>query len=78
MIEGMQQLVRYTRIQEIVGDVIRLQASGVALGDMAEVENTDGEMSLSSCHRLGSEPGQFAGLRRGQRTIHRRHGPVPR
>jgi V/A-type H+-transporting ATPase subunit B len=43
----MQQLVRYTRVQEIVGDVIRLNATGVRLGDMAEVENTDGEMSLA-------------------------------
>lgn len=43
----MQQLIRYTRIREIVGDVIRLRATGIALGDMAEVENTDGEKSLA-------------------------------
>ncbi|MCO8123113.1 hypothetical protein NHH03_15300 [Stieleria sp. TO1_6] len=43
----LQQLVRHTRVHEIVGDVIRLYASGVALGDMAEVENTDGEISLA-------------------------------
>jgi V/A-type H+-transporting ATPase subunit B len=43
----MQQLVRHTRVQDIVGDVIRVQATGVALGDMAEVENTDGESSLA-------------------------------
>jgi vacuolar-type H+-ATPase catalytic subunit A/Vma1 len=30
----MQQLVRYTRVQEIVGDVIRLSARGVRLGDI--------------------------------------------
>ncbi|TWT58217.1 V-type sodium ATPase subunit B [Thalassoglobus neptunius] len=47
MTESVQQLVRYTRIQEIVGDVIRLRASGVALGDIAEVENTDGEVSIA-------------------------------
>ena len=47
MNRDLQQLVRYTRIQEIVGDVIRLNASDVALGDMAEVENTDGESSLA-------------------------------
>jgi V/A-type H+-transporting ATPase subunit B len=45
MASGLQQLIRHTRVQEIVGDVIRLRASGVALGDMAEVENTDGEHS---------------------------------
>jgi V/A-type H+-transporting ATPase subunit B len=43
----LQQLIRYMRVQDIAGDVIRLQASQVALGEMAEVENTDGEMSLA-------------------------------
>ncbi|MEW4490222.1 V-type ATP synthase subunit B [Thalassoglobus sp. JC818] len=47
MTESVQQLVRYTRILEIVGDVIRLRASGVALGDIAEVQNTDGEASMA-------------------------------
>jgi V/A-type H+/Na+-transporting ATPase subunit B len=36
MSRGLRQLVRYTRVQDIVGDVIRLPASGVALGDMKE------------------------------------------
>ncbi len=36
MLSGMQQLVRHTRVQKIVGDVIRLNATGVRLGDMAE------------------------------------------
>lgn len=30
MIQGLQQLMRYTRIQEIVGDVVRLQANHTA------------------------------------------------
>jgi V/A-type H+/Na+-transporting ATPase subunit B len=47
MIQGLQQLVRYTRIQEIVGDVIRLNATGIPLGEMAEVENIDGDTSLA-------------------------------
>lgn len=47
MFPELQQLVRYTRIRDIVGDVIRLQARGVALGDMAEVTNVDGEISLA-------------------------------
>lgn len=58
MAGDLEQLVRYTRIQEIVGDVIRLQASGVDLGGMAEVENTDGERSLARVigldHKLAS------------------------
>ncbi|WP_168564045.1 V-type ATP synthase subunit B [Crateriforma spongiae] len=41
------QLIRHTRVDEIVGDVIRLRATGVALGDMAEIQNTDGKTSLA-------------------------------
>jgi V/A-type H+/Na+-transporting ATPase subunit B len=47
LLPGLQQLLRHTRIQEIVGDVIRIRAKGVALGDMADVVNTDGEISLA-------------------------------
>ncbi len=47
MLGDLQQLCADMRIREIVGDVIRLRASGVALGDMAEVVNTDGETSLA-------------------------------
>ena len=45
MTSHVHELVRYGRVQDIVGDVIRLRAKGVALGDMAEVENTDGDAS---------------------------------
>jgi len=47
MAAELQQLIRYRRVQEIAGDVIRLQATGVALGEMAEIQNTDGEASLA-------------------------------
>jgi V/A-type H+-transporting ATPase subunit B len=43
----MQELVRHTRVEDIVGDVILVRARGVALGDMAKVENSDGERSLA-------------------------------
>jgi len=39
------QLVRQTHLLEIVGDVIRVRVTGVALGDLAVVENVDGETS---------------------------------
>src|SRR5512135_1607120 len=42
-----EQFVRYTRVQENLGDVIRLYAKGVALGDLAEVRNTDETTSLA-------------------------------
>lgn len=40
-------LVRHTRILEIVGDMIRVKADGTALGDLAVVENTNGETSVA-------------------------------
>lgn len=40
-------LVRHTRILEIVGDMIRVNAEGAALGDLAVVENPGGEPSTA-------------------------------
>ncbi len=42
---GLDDLVRRLGVLEIVGDVIRVRASGVALDDLALVENTDGSRS---------------------------------
>lgn len=42
-----QNLIRHIRLLEIVGDLIRVRAEGVAFGDLAVVENIDGEMSLA-------------------------------
>ncbi|MHC9544780.1 MAG: V-type ATP synthase subunit B [Vulcanimicrobiota bacterium] len=41
------ELKRFIRIHDIVGDMIKVQSGGVALGELAEVENTDGETSLA-------------------------------
>ena len=38
-------LIRHTRLLEIVGDMVKVRAPGAALGGMAVVENTDGEQS---------------------------------
>lgn len=43
----MRELLRHTRIVEIVGDIVRVHATGVALGDLARVENVDGSSSLA-------------------------------
>jgi hypothetical protein len=40
-------LARHTRLLEIVGDTVRVHAKGRAFGEMAIVENTDGESSLA-------------------------------
>ena len=39
------ELKRHTRVLEIVGDTIRVKATGAAFGDLALVENVDGETS---------------------------------
>lgn len=43
----LRELVRRTKVREIVGDVIRIKAPEAALGELAFVENNDGETSLA-------------------------------
>ena len=43
----LRELVRRTRVREIIGDVIRIKAPEAALGELAFVENADGETSLA-------------------------------
>jgi V/A-type H+-transporting ATPase subunit B len=43
----LQELVHTTSVLEIVGDMIRVRAVDVALGDLALVENTDGTVSTA-------------------------------
>jgi len=42
-----RQMVTHNRIDEILGDMARLRAEGVALGELATVENPDGALSLA-------------------------------
>jgi len=42
-----RNLLNHTALLEIVGDLIRVRAEGVAFGDLAMVENIDGETSLA-------------------------------
>ncbi len=48
-------LVRHTGIEEIVGDIARVRATGVALGDLAVVENVDGARSTAKVVGLERE-----------------------
>ena len=43
----LNELVEYTQILDIVGDVCRVRAQGVGLGTLAVVENIDGENSTA-------------------------------
>lgn len=49
------ELMRYTRVIDIVGDTIRVKAKGVSLGDLAIVENTDGEKSYARIVELNGD-----------------------
>ena len=48
-------LVRHTRVLEIVGDMIRVKARGAALGDLATVQNEGGEPSIARVVELNRE-----------------------
>jgi V/A-type H+-transporting ATPase subunit B len=50
-----RDLVRHTRIVEIVGDIVRVHADGVALSDLAVVENVDGGESLARAIEIDRE-----------------------
>jgi V/A-type H+-transporting ATPase subunit B len=47
-----QELIRHTRVLEIVGDTIRVKGRDAAFGDLAVVENVDGETSLAKVVEL--------------------------
>ncbi|MBX3423220.1 MAG: V-type ATP synthase subunit B [Pirellulaceae bacterium] len=49
------QLLRYTRVVSIVGDILTVRASDVGLGDLAMVENRDGQQSLAQVVELQKE-----------------------
>jgi V/A-type H+-transporting ATPase subunit B len=49
---GNQELLRYTRATAIVGDILKLRARGIGLGEMAVVELPDGEESLAQVIQL--------------------------
>jgi V/A-type H+-transporting ATPase subunit B len=51
----LSQLVRHTRLLEIVGDMIKVKATGVALGDLATVKNFSGESSLARVVELNDD-----------------------
>lgn len=48
-------LIRHTRVLEIVGDMIRVKAEGAALGHLAIVENTNGETSIARVVELNRD-----------------------
>ena len=48
----MNSLLRYRRVEDIVGDLLRLRAKGVALGDLAVVESTGRAPTLARAVEL--------------------------
>ncbi len=49
------ELKRHTRVLEIVGDTIRVKSKNVSFGDLAMVENTNGEQSLAKVVELNQD-----------------------
>lgn len=49
------ELMRHTRVLEIVGDTIRVRAQKAAFGELATVENIDGETSLAKVVGLDND-----------------------
>ncbi|WP_321275867.1 V-type ATP synthase subunit B [Thiomicrorhabdus indica] len=48
----LDKLTRHTQVVEIIGDIIKVKAENIAYGDLAVVENHDGEQSLAQVIRL--------------------------
>jgi V/A-type H+-transporting ATPase subunit B len=55
MVQQFSELVRHTRLLEIVGDTARVRAQDVAFGDIAIVENVDGETSIARVVELDGD-----------------------
>ena len=51
----LRDLLRYTRATAIVGDILRIRARDIGLGDMALVESPDGEQSLAQVIQLDGD-----------------------
>lgn len=50
-----KRLVRYTKVISIVGDIVTIRAANVGLGDLAVVENWDGQKSLAQVVEIQKE-----------------------
>ena len=50
-----KHLLRYTKVISIVGDILTIRANDVGLGDLAVVENWDGELSLAQVIEIQRE-----------------------
>jgi V/A-type H+-transporting ATPase subunit B len=55
MLTGLGDLIRYTHATAIVGDILKMRANDIGLGDLAMVEMPDGEQSLAQVIQLEGE-----------------------
>jgi V/A-type H+-transporting ATPase subunit B len=51
----LENVIRHTRVLDIVGDMIKVRARDVALGDLAVVENANGDVSTAEVAGLDGE-----------------------
>jgi V/A-type H+/Na+-transporting ATPase subunit B len=52
MLGGLGELINYSRATAIVGDILKIRASDVGLGEMAVVQLPDGESSMAQVIQL--------------------------
>src|SRR5262249_35262013 len=52
---GLKDLLRHTRATAIVGDLLKVRAHDIGLGDMAVVETPDGTQSLAQAIQLDGD-----------------------
>ena len=52
---GVENLLRYTKATAIVGDLLKIRARDIGLGDMALVEMPDGAQSLAQAIQLDGD-----------------------
>jgi V/A-type H+/Na+-transporting ATPase subunit B len=55
MLTGLTDLLRYTRATAIIGDLLKVRARDIGLGDMALVEMPDGTQSLAQAIQLDGD-----------------------
>jgi hypothetical protein len=75
---GLEDLVRDTGVTAIVGDILKIRAHGVGLGDVAVVEMPDAEQVARADHPARRRRGFAAGIRRRQRALHSGNGALSR
>jgi hypothetical protein len=78
MLSGLGELLAYTRATAIVGDILKIRATDVGLGDIAVVETPDGELSMAQVIQLERDEVSLQVFSGGEGAFYSYYGPIPR